>query len=634
MAEETVAQTLTYEQACEARKTAQTKLDETTLALKKTEKLQIEADPSLPVAASALDKAKQNIDDIERANEEMNELVAEAQASRNQVAEIKRLEREMENCLREIRSCAAKGRYAMALEYCGRLEALASTVILDEPLHFQKIAQEIAAWTRCSIMVYWAEANIRIGAEPFDQDGFDDFVEKVNNLPLGMHEESERQVFIDRALGYRLYLQAKNLFAAEEDYDRIRASFDLLAKAKEEKMSPLSAKRARYLYVVSSNAYNVASAKAFDEKREYKDALKLFKLRENVAKEDLRHEDFREAKDEQDFHVRFMHKEAELMDDDAFALTVDAYSKSARSNEDDELHALADYFVRTDLSELKQGKLNESLSNLPFDCLIWLLSECLDRGIEVEKQALVWRYIEQKQDKEIDLYRYATSLLNCCEKIDKSLQKPIQLLIEDIMRSPKARKACTKSTDPALHLLRGQDSSFRLPWGKPMTNAKVQPWDFSKKAVYLFLSLILPIVLLLAVAFEIYLVWGKSKLGEYLLAAPFAAILVISHFPVIARFGNDEHGSAVFRRVVLLVSACFGGLAILYFAVPADASWAAPFALPSLMLAIFGGIWALITYKDRSKLITIFLAILWVASLATGVALLVLNVVNGNFALI
>lgn len=593
--------------------------------------IRLDVTPSLPLTEVSLQSARDNIDVMREAKKQMQAVSPDIEPTITLLGEAKDLELKMEFCLEAIHRYDASGRYAMALAQCDYLEALACTLLSEEPLHFQKMALEIAAWTRCSLFVHKGEANIRNGAPALTEEEFETLARMVEELPLGLHGEHQKKIMLDRVYGFRLYAKARRHVNEEDSFEAVHSSFELIRdyKQRDEEPSTLTKRRARYLYILALNEYNRLCINTFDVAREYKDAVALFRLRDNVLLNEVEHPVYHDSKDEEDFHIRFLIREGTLMEDDAFAMTADAYAHT--ENADIETKVLARLHALPDLSETKSEALRAAIAKLPFERLITVLSIGLDHAMNLERQQFVWNLIDGCNHREIDLCKYGEILLNCKQKIDKTLQKPFQLLLNDLMRSPRARKIRTKSELPCLYALTGDAEDYKEPLGKPMPRTVARPWDFALKGMYVALAIIFPIVLLAVAEVSIYLGLIDSILVQYyLLAAPILALFFIM-CAIIARFGRDERGSAVARRLILLVCIVAAGVSALFWAL-APNSFATRLCLPFAGFALAGGLMDILVFKDRSKGFSIALLILWLLGIGASIAMSILAMYQGAYA--
>ncbi|MCR5348243.1 MAG: hypothetical protein K6E59_01380 [Bacilli bacterium] len=615
--------------------TEQARLDlaDTERRLADIEGIHIEVETPFVKTKEILEKIGANASKIDEQKEKMGELVKKVALVKQGIEDIASLENELEQYLAEIYRLDQKGNFAAALAKNDEMLALSNSYDFGEPLGIQRIIFEAAPWTKVGILTHQAETNVANGLRPFEEGKFQEYLDLISALPLGIHQQEHIDGYHDVVTGFRVMDRVVDQKEKGHSLENLSLSLDLLQelKEKEEGLSPKTLGRIRHLYLLTLDQYNYLAVDAFDARRDYEGAKALFALRENFLNEELIHRDFKEAVDEHDFHLRFLRAEALRSEDEEFGKMSDALVASIGSSEGLEEETLALFLALPGLGETKGAILLDAVSRLGFEPTIQLLSDALSLGMEVGMQEKVLSLVLSKKEKDIHLEEFANSLLNCRDLLDESLKNRFIPLLNDLLRSPRAHKICVKSASKALHALYGEDDeSFRAPRGKPFQAKPVRPWDVVAKGLYFGLGICLPIALLALSLPVLYFLLKEQPLCPYFLLGPLFVMLLIGHFAIVARHGRDERGSAVYRRILTIDALWKAGLSLAYFALPQTLPFIQPFGYTLIIFGAVEGLWALFFYKDKKKGISIPTFVLLLLCEGASLAFLILGLMNGT----
>ena len=509
------------------------------------------------------------------------------------------------------------------------------TLALDygDTLDLQTTLLEICAWTECGLISHSAEINVLRGNLPFTFAELDDFVAKVNALPLGIHTESERDAFLDKSRGYVCLMQADLQQAGPNTHALLCESLNVAGtvEAMGEKNSELTKGRLAYLKSILLASYNELCEQAFTERRDYAFAAKLFPLRERFDLSELTQKDYRFAKDEQDFKIRFYLETAPAMSRGEFETFVDGCAENLKDTEDAEFVLLSRFLAHKKLSEDQKESLLNALAKTSFQWMVCLLGEALSIGLDAGTQDAVMDRLVARKEKRLDLDASSKYLLICKEKLKDSAAKKFQSLLKDLLRSPKAHKVAVKSVVPETHALYGEDpKDFRKPLGKPMKDTIVKKWDSVDQAALVSFGIIFP-TLFLCVAFAAILgVFGQKQIAPYLLIIPFLLELGLLHLLIVRRHGRDERGSAIFRRVLGLDALIKSVVGLLYFALPATFPALKPVGLTMLIVAALEGAWGFFFFKDKKRMPGALIYAVLLLCETASLVFFILSMMNGK----
>ncbi len=613
----------------EARK----ELENTEAQIAEIDAIHLSVDVSFPKTTEVLNQIENNVGRINEHKATVKKLLDSMALVRKGIDDINALEKNFELFLKEIFFLDGNKRYEEALVRVDELEALANSVDFGEQLNVQRTLLEISAWTRCCLYDHMGDHNIREGVTPFTQEQLDDFTARLDTLPTRIHTPEQIEIFRDKIRGFRCVMRAKEALAAGHSYESLQQSLALIEEiaAFRASFSRFTLERFNYLKNVTTDEYNYLCVDAFDVRRVYEDAEALFDLRGYFDTDKILHDDFRKATDTRDFKIRFLKAEALRMDDEAFSIAVFAYADSIRTADEFEFEILAQYMTMENLSDTKVSFLLAAVTRMNIELLILFLAYALTLGIEVKRQSAILDGIYGKKEKAIYLDNCAKSLQTCIELLDESLQKRFGIFVKSMLRSPRAHKICVKSANPDLHVLYGEDrEDFRRPVGKPFSKSQVKPWDIALKGLYYAFALILPLLLCGALFGFLFQFMPRTQYGPYLLGVPFVLIMLVMHLFICVRFGRDERGSAVFRRVVGIDSLLKAALCLVYFILPTTLSWLAPVGLGLFISTFIEGIWGFFLYKDNKKKIGLFIYVPLLLVLIAGVVFMILGMMNGQ----
>lgn len=617
------------------RKTAEARkeLEAVEAQVQEIDSIHLNVDVDFPKTSETLAQIEGNVSRIAEFKEAVAKILPSIDGVKKGIEEINLLERKFEAYLKEIFFLDGHKRYEDGLVRVDELEELAKSVDFGDQLNVQKTVLELSAWERCCLYAHLGEHNVRQGERPMSDEQLDLFAAKVEELPIGIHKAEQIDIFRDKILGFRCVIRAKDSLANGRSFDSLNASIALIQDALKHRdnLSQFTAERLNYLVSVTIDEYNYLCVDAFDVRRVYEDAEALFNLRGYFELEKIVHVDYREATDSHDFKLRFLKAEALRMDDEAFSIAVYAYADSIRSQDEFEFEVLTQYLALPGLTTEKVGYLIAAINRMSFELMVLLLGAALSLGIEPERQKAVLDNIYAKKEKRLNLDNSAKALQNCVNLLDPELRNGFISLEKSLLRSPRAHKICVKSANPDIHVLYGEDKeNFRRPLGKAFGKNEVKPWDYTLKALYFGFALVLPLILCGALFGFFMAMFSNTKYGPYLMAVPFVLALLDLHFFICVRFGRDERGSAIYRRMLGLDALIKAVLCLLYFILPSTFAFLAPVGIGLFIASAIEGLWGFFLYKDKKKAVCVPIYVVLLLVELAGLVFLILGLMNGT----
>ena len=580
----------------------------------------------LPKTNAIIDQIEANVQAMHDRRREMADLIESIVQVQDGIKDILDLEKRFEVFPQRMSFLDKAGKHKEALEVIDALEKLCDSKDFGQEMNFQKATREIVAWSRVSVYIHMGEANIKQQLYAYPTERLDELDQMVDALPERMHPKSQLEVFHDRIRGFRCLARVNEMKEEGNSYASLNASLNLLEEILSQKNSALTQERIAVLYSAIIVEYNALSTQAFDEGDEYKDALAYFNLRGYFKPENIAHEAYRESVDEDEFKIRFYLAYLTRIDEETFAAVAGAYGHAANGPDCFEMKMLSKLFAREDLSPAKVESLKKAFSTLAFQDAVWLAAMSLEEGIATEIQIFMLEDLSGRPEKRCDLDATSKAFVICREKFHEALQKPYEIFLKDILRSPHAHKVAVKSNVPETHMLYGESrEDFRKPWGKPVKDPEVKAWTFSTKGLYYALAIVLPILLVVVAFALVYMKFSTDPFGKYYLVAPFAVLTVYLHFIVCGRFGRDERGSGVYRKLLGVTALIQAAIGLLYFILPTQLAFFEPIAYTMVGAAAFEGLAGVLLYKDKKRALT---AIIYVALLLTEAAAIVLLIMQ------
>ena len=615
-----------------AREEAEKDLAHTQAKVDEIDNIRIDVDLSLPKSGQKLEEAKANYAKMKEFTEKAKALSDSTNVLIEGIAGIGELRKYAIYALHDIAELDKNKQFPEAFAKTQELEDKARAFQSGVDLILRKHLLEITAWTRCALWDHLADCNVAEGKYSLTEEEFQQYVDAVAILPMGFHTEESRAAHVDKIFGFRCYDRGLTTLNSPRSLDDLRALLALLDEANQtEKHLPLTIERIAYLHGVACEEYNRLADQFFDLDRNFDRALELFLLRGYFEESEIVHDDFRLAKDETDFRLRFLDKEALRMSDSEFSVAVYAYADSIQSEEELEFEILCRYALIKGISEDKVNFLVSAVNRLSFQLETIFLGTVLERGLVPERQKPIFDNLLARKDKTLNLEKSAKALLNCKTMLDEPLRPAFERMLEDLLRSPHARKVVTKSTRPEVHGLVGEDmENFERPWGKAAKNPVIKSWDFFNKAMFVAFAVVLPAILWVAGFALIYVMLRENAFLAYFLLGPLVLALIQCHLLIVGRFGTDERGSAVFRRTIGLIGLACGIFSLVYFLLPEQLAVTKPFAFMALIYAAVVGIWGFFAYADKKKKLTAFIYVPLMLVIIASVIMMVIGMINGK----
>lgn len=615
-----------------AREEAEKELSETQAKIDKIDGISLDVDLSMPKTDAKLEEAKANYERMLEFKSKAQALVGATDVLIDGIAGISQLEKYAVKALAEIHELDQQQKFQEAFAANEELEEKARAFQPGVDLIIRKHLLEIVAWNRCALWNHLADMNVANGAYSLSPENFKQYVDAVAMLPMGFHTEESRFAHQDKIFGFRCHDRGLTTLNSPRSLEDLNELLLLLDEAnKTENHLPATLERIAYLHGVACEEYNRLADQFFDLDRNFDRALELYRLRGYFEEEEIVHDDYRLAKDETDFRLRFLDKEALRLTDAEFSVAVYAYADSVQSDEEIEFEILRRYALINGISSDKVAFLVSAVNRLSFELETIFLGTTLERGLVPERQEPILKNLLARKDKVLNLEKSAKALLNCKTLLDEPLRQPFERMLEDLLRSPHARKVVTKSARPEAHALIGEDlENFRHPWGKAAKNPVIKSWDFFNKAMFVAFAVVLPAVLLAGGFGVIYALLRENSFVAYYLLAPLVLALLLVHLLIVGRFGIDERGSAIYRRTLGLIALACAIFSLVFFIVPGPLAPVKPLAFTSIIFAGVAGMWGFFAYADKKKKITAFIYVPLLLVVIATVVMMIIAMINGT----
>ena len=570
----------------------------------KIEALDLNVEPTLSKSKEVVVKIKKNLKTIQKKEDELNGMCLSLSGAFSAAEMMEHYALHAETVLRLVHLLASRGRYNDALRMLEELKQPILDLDFGLPLKFQRVAKAIYDWNKADLYAKKGEREIKNGDLPLSAEEMDEYGRINDSLVVSLRDQRAKDYHLDKRNGFLFVTYAMHEKEVDQDKDSFlalqpkRLEIDMLG----ENMSQLTRERANEVIKIFEDEYNKLSTAAFEEQRNYEEALFYFQNKAGVKPEHITHKAFREAENETEFRFYFLEAEALKKTEEEFAIDCRALVVEAKYKGDFPITLLAHYLALPELPSEKLQLLMRELSHLTFERLLYVIGKAMEIGLDEPRQALAVDTLITKKKKRGNLEDMAEYLVLLNEKLEETQKAKFASLLKGMIRSPRARKVITKSQDGNVHALRGEDKeNFVKPLGKKMKNTNVKYWDVINKFLYVALAVIMPLLVCAAGFVVLHFVKDLGLAGKFLYLAPFVIGFVAVNCVIFLRFGRDERGSEIARRLIGLDALWKAVLGLLFFILPTQLSFFAPYGYFLLISSALEGFWGFLVFKDRRK---------------------------------
>lgn len=516
-------------------------------------------------------------------------------------------------------------------EAFAEVEKLRSLSVEDYgiPLNSKRIVKEIAGHEAAFLYAHKGEQNIGEGLPPLDEAEMKDYEDVIAGLETNLDGEKSRLYHADKLVGFRYVAAAMEFGAQEKTKDLFLAmvSKDHELAQDGDEFSPLTAARQNAFRRSLQNTFNELAILAY-EGDDYEEALFYYEHREFVDENAIVESAYL-IPNESDFHFAFMVDKAQKMDDDRFYDFTKSLHAGILAEDDFTLSLVGHLLASEDIREACFELMLSEVKKTNFEAMILCFAEALEAGLGEERQFAFLQALVHEKKQRGDLEKMGKSLYAIREHLAESQKEEYESLLKDLLRSPHAKRAISKSGNPAIHALIGEDiNNPKLPLGKREKNTKIKSWDFMVKGLYFGLAIILPMVLCFA-AYPLILSTNMEPLPKKLmLIAPVALAAIVMMIGIYRRYGFDERGSEVWGICLGIVGILVSGSALAYFILPTQLAALAPYGYSITGSGVILGVCALFMKQRKSGIRVTLATLLAGIVIATGI-FIVINSING-----
>ena len=346
----------------------------------------------------------------------------------------------------------------------------------------------------------------------------------------------------------------------------------------------------------ASSIYNELFAQAVEDSDE-ETALALFQRRRPFL-EPLP-EFVEEAEDEEALKRLLVIERCKRMDSAEFH---DAVLALSSAGDEESLESLACIMSIEDLEATKKNILVKNIEKWSFDQKAKLYALTMKKGLPVEQsEALYADLLQTKPCKSVLEKAYQDLLFlrfACPEKMKSKYLK----LLKGLTRSPKAKRAKTKSKDKEFRLL-FRKPECKDPIGKPLKKQMAyRYWSGGMAFLYILGILILPLAVAGAAVYAIFFMNVIPEPVSYFeYAFPAVPLFIALCVFLIQRFGNDERAPTTISKIATILSIPLFGIALAYHFLPTTLSMFEAY-IGSMILGGFLLLLLLVApFKDKSK---------------------------------
>ena len=416
------------------------------------------------------------------------------------------------------------------------------------------LAKEIIAHRQAHLYSCLADTNLAIGEKSLPSDELQEYCAIAEELPTNFVNPADKPFHLSRALALRLHdaaWESKLLSEADMDtLDRLIALYEeFLAKSD---LATDEVKRYAELTRIEAARHFNDLAKDIVSRRDKEAAKVLFARKRPWLEELLLNSTFRDSKEESDLTKNLLLESNSGMDAAEYKAVTNGLAAEAS---DESFEILAALLSAKDLEETKVNILLESVEKWPLGHKVRLVADAIRNDIPAVRVPTLYEAILNARPRRIDIVERADDLVLLSNKVPADQKIRFDAMLSGILNNPRAKRIATKSNSESVHALYPK-KKFKEPIGKPAKSNEASFWSTSKRVLYALLLICLPVLLLaggVAIA-ALQLLDVEIRFVAIALVTLLLIFLIAILIHVLKRFGRDERGAEVTRRVFIALS--------------------------------------------------------------------------------
>ena len=594
------------------------------------EKIRPVVEVNLPKVEERLLAIHANVDAIKEKEAKMAALAAPLDSIEQGVKDIAYYARFSAEVLAFIQELDQGQKYDDALAAVESLRTRYLTLDYGLPLASQKAIFEIIGHEKACLYAHKGEAHILQGEPALTEEELGAYDNLAQGLGTSIDGEKSRHFHMDKVIGFR-YDVSNKYFAAQEPsnqlfLDMVACDNDLSKGGLE--LSELTLARQEAFRRLILTTYNAQATAAF-QGDDYEEALFYYEHRDFVDEALIEEEAYR-LPNSTEFHFAFILAKAVAKNDDEFY----DFLKSLREDllkEDEFTVALVGHLLACPgISDSHFELLLSELKKTNFEIEVICFAQGILAGMSEERQFSVLNVLLHEKKKRGDIEKMGKALYTIRENIVDSQKKEYNGLLKDLLRSPHAKRAATKSGSPAIHALLGEDfNNPKLPIGKREKKPLIKSWDFVVAALYYCFLVILPIGLCIGTYPILIALQMDTLIKRLVLIAPLVIGTFFGMMAIVRRHGFDERGAEAWGIGLGTTGILLSALAFVYFFMPDTLSVLATYGYSILGLGATLGV-ASLFLKQRKRGVRIALTFPLVAFIVAAAVFIALDLMNGK----
>lgn len=515
--------------------------------------LSLTLDYNLSLSTEKLTEANQNLTYLYDLNGEMNKYLLSINRVRNCLDFIGGFEKSFIDLLKQVNFLCLGHKYREANLLIDNFDHSLLNIDFGIELKLQRYITEILAYEKARVYSKSGRHNIEIGVIPLVNDELSSFYELACSLTTILHSEEEKNAILNTVILFicRYLVEKNNLYKENIDFNIGLTSLPDLFEKHKDILSKETLNEKNILLSELLPNYNLLCVRYFDNERNYEKALALFRIKKIFDNDKIAHPVYHDCKDEHEFEVEFIKLGALKMTPAEFNEDVKIRINNPNTHSLTFI-SLGILYAMPELQATKVEMIQNVFAKEDFQTKIKFYAIALEQGLDYEREKPIVDNLIDSSTKKLDLKECSKDLYVIKTKRGEQFASPINNLIRNIIRSPRAHKYIIKSRDPYLHGLAGEDiNNIVEPIGKEYHKSKINyidvPWFVAYWVIYALIA-VFSIIITCFIPLELkhYSLLNRSLFY----AIPFVFLTIVATTIMFQYYGRDERGSILIKRIL------------------------------------------------------------------------------------
>ena len=550
----------------------------------------------LPNAKASLAALAQQVDDLKKVLDSLNKIKARLAVFDSLESQYSSFVKSFLNIIKVNKQYQAESRFDDSFELLKQISEMVEQYDFGTEAKVLLIAKEIIAHQRADAFAGKGFQRIDSGESPLSENEQNEYMSLADSLPCDFIDPADKAKHLCLSKRFELAAlslrQQVSLECLDEDILAYEGYINVPDLHHEE--ADLYAESIRSY---ASCAYGELFAKALADGDD-EAAVALYQRRRPFL-EPLP-ELVANAESEEELKKLLVIERSKEMDSAEFQATIIQLSSS---NDEESLESLACIMSIEDLEATKKNILVKALEGWSFDQKVKLYALTIKKGLPIEQSESLYADLLATKPRRSQIESTYADLAFLRSSCPDKLKSKFAGLIKGLIRSPKAKRAKTKSKDEEFHKFFGE-SKYNEPIGKPLKTQKAYSyWSGGKSFLYLLAVLVLPLAVAGAGVYFMFFMFKMPEPVSYFeYGLPLIPILIGLCVHLIQRFGNDERIPTNISKIATILSIPLFGVALAYHFLPDALSVLEPYIGSMIVAGLSLMLLLVVPFKDKSKI--------------------------------